>query len=112
MLLKVVDEVAADKASFAGKDIAAIIRRMREEAVDKEIRKYADKWYIPFEDVKYEAYHYKDGEMANANMVKEAADFKAYKAANPEAMKFEFHDELIDDFHKTLMPEIMAMIES
>ena len=47
LLLKVVDEVAADKASFAGKDIAAIIRRMREEAVDKEIRKYADKWYIP-----------------------------------------------------------------
>ena len=31
---------------------------------------------------------------------------------HPPAMKFEFHDDLIDDFHKTLMPEIMAMIES
>ena len=111
LLLKIVDEVEADKTRFAGKDIAAIISQMREEAVDREIKKYADKWYIPFDDVKYEAYHYKDGEMANANMVKEAADFTAYKAENPEAMKFEFHDDLIEDFHKTLMPEISQLLD-
>lgn len=111
LLLKIVDEVEADKARFAGQDIAAIINRMREEAVDREIKKYADKWYIPFDDVKYEAYHYKDGEMANENMVKEAADFSAYKANNPDAMKFEFHDDLIEDFHKTLMPEVGQLLE-
>ena len=112
LLLKIVDEVEADKTRFAGKDIAAIIRQMREDAVDKEIKKYADKWYIPFEDVKYEAYHYKDGEMANENMVKEAADFTAYKAANPDAMKFEFHDDLIEDFHQNLMPEIVQLLDN
>ena len=112
LLLKIVDEVEADKTRFAGKDISAIIRQMREDAVDKEIKKYADKWYIPFEDVKYEAYHYKDGEMANENMVKEAADFSAYKAANPDAMKFEFHDDLIEDFHQNLMPEIVQLLDN
>ena len=112
LLLKIVDEVEADKTRFAGKDISAIIRQMREDAVDKEIKRYADKWYIPFEDVKYEAYHYKDGEMANENMVKEAADFTAYKAANPDAMKFEFHDDLIDDFHQNLMPEIVQLLDN
>lgn len=112
LLFKIVDEVEADKTRFAGKDISAIIRQMREDAVDKEIKKYADKWYIPFEDVKYEAYHYKDGEMANENMVKEAADFSAYKAANPDAMKFEFHDDLIEDFHQNLMPEIVQLLDN
>ena len=112
LLLKIVDEVEADKTRFAGKDISAIIRQMREDAVDKEIKRYADKWYIPFEDVKYEAYHYKDGEMANENMVKEAADFTAYKAANPDAMKFEFHDDLIDDFHQNLMPEVVQLLDN
>ena len=111
LLLKIVDEVEADKARFAGKDIAAIIRQMREDVIDKEVRKFSEQWYVPFEDVKYEAYHYKDGEMANANIIREKADFAAYKVANPGVMKFEYHSDLIEDFHKKLMPEIRSMMD-
>ncbi len=112
LLLKIVDEVEADKARFAGKDITAIIRQMREDAVDKEIRKFAEKWYIPFEDVKYEAYNYKDGAISNANQLKNSADFAAYKEANPGVLKFEFQEELIEDFQQTLMPEIVQLLNN
>lgn len=109
LLLKVVDEIENDRKRFAGKDISSIISKMRENAIDKEVKKFSEKWFIPFEDVKYEVYHYKDGQMANENIIKNKADFAAYKAANPDAMKFEFHDNLIEDFHNNLMPEILPL---
>lgn len=84
---------------------------MREKAVDKEVEKFAAKWFVPFEDVKYEVYHYKDGQIANENILKSKADFAAYKEVNAGAMKFEFYDNLIEDFHNNLMPEIMPLID-
>lgn len=44
-----------------------IINEKRYSAVDKEIEAFSDKWFIPFEDVKYEAYNFKNGEMSNEN---------------------------------------------
>lgn len=85
---------------------------MREDAIDKELKKFSAKWFIPFEDVKYEAYNFKDGEMSNANLLKNAADFAAYREANPGVMKFEFQENLIEDFQQTLMPEIVQLLES
>ena len=36
---------------------------MRQSAIDKEIRLFSEKWFVDFEDVKYEAYHFKDGKL-------------------------------------------------
>ncbi len=115
LLHKIVDEVEADKSRFIGKDIGAIIRQMREDAADTEIKKFSEKWCIPFEDVKYEAYQYRDGEMSNPNIVREKADFAAYKVGNGNGeydFKFEFQDALIKDFHEKLMPEITEMLDN
>lgn len=110
LLLQVVSEIESDRKQFAGKDISSMIIKMRENAVDKEVEKFAKKWFVPFEDVKYEVYHYQDGQIANENILKSKADYTAYRAANPDVMKFEFYDNLIEDFKNSLMPEIMPLI--
>lgn len=110
LLLQVLDEIEQDKAKFMGQDISVTINQMRYAAIDKEIAKFAAKWYIPFEDVKYEAYNFKDGELANENKLKELADYTAYKAATENALpKFKFNGAMIREFKDVMMPEISPL---
>ncbi|MBD5549344.1 MAG: type I restriction endonuclease subunit R [Lachnospiraceae bacterium] len=111
LLAQVVDEIEKDKERFLGQDISVIINQMRYAAIDKEIRKYAEKWYLGFEDVKYEAYHFRDGELANENKLKDSADYATYKEENEDALpKFKFRKLMIDEFKNVLIPEISSLI--
>ena len=111
LLIQVVDEIEQDKERFLGQDISVIINQMRYAVIDKEIKKYAEKWHLGFEDVKYEVFNYKDGEVANENKLKDNADYAAYKEANDNALpKFKFRKAMIDEFKNVLMPEIAPLI--
>ena len=84
---------------------------MRYSAIDIEVKKFAEKWFIAYEDVKYEAFNFKDGEIANESKLKESANYAAYKEATPDALpKFKFNAELVRDFKENLMPEIEPLI--
>lgn len=85
---------------------------MRYAAIDAEIKKYAEKWHLDFADVKYEAYHFRDGELANENKLKDSADYTAYKEENEAALpKFKFRKLMIDEFKNALMSEIVPLID-
>ncbi len=112
LLLQVLEEIEQDKVKFMGQDISVIINQMRYQAIDKEIEKFAIKWFIPFEDVRYEAYNFRDGEIANENKLKEAADYTAYKSKTLDALpKFKFNRILITEFKEKLMSEIGPLLE-
>lgn len=112
LLTQVVDEIEADREKYAGQDISVTINGMRYAAIDKEIREFARKWYLNVDDVKYEAYNYRDGELANENKLKDSADYAAYKEATPDALpKFKFRKLMINEFREMLMPEISPLID-
>jgi len=112
LLTQVVDEIEADREKYAGQDISVTINEMRYAAIDKEIHKFAGKWYLNVDDVKYEAYNYRDGELANENKLKDSADYAAYKKAMPDALpKFKFRKLMINEFREELMPEIAPLID-
>jgi type I restriction enzyme R subunit len=99
VLLQVLDEIEKNKEKFMGQDISVIINQMRYDAVDKEIERFSSKWFVDYDDVKYEAYNYKDGIIANENKLKEKADYAAYKASVSNPMpKFKFNSNLVKDF--------------
>ncbi len=109
--LQVLDEIEQDRERYIGVDVSVILNQMRYAAIDKEIECFAKKWYLDFEDVRYEAFNFRDGELANENKLKENADYSAYKANTPDALpKFRFNRELIDDFKNNLMPEISELL--
>ncbi len=111
LLTQVVDEIEKEKERFLGQDISVIINQMRCAAIDTEVRKYAEKWYLDFEDVKYEAFHFRDGELANENKLKDSADYAAYKEEHNDVLpKFKFRKAMIDEFKNVLMPEIASLI--
>lgn len=112
LLTKVVDEIEADREKYVGQDISVIINQMRYAAIDKEIQKFAKKWYLNVDDVKYEAYNYRDGELSNENKLKDSADYAAYKELKPDALpKFKFRKRMIDEFREVLMSEIAPLID-
>ncbi len=111
LLMQMVDEIEKDREKFLGQDISVIINQMRYAVIDEEIKKYAEKWYSGFEDVKYEVFHYRNGELANENKLKDSADYTTYKKENNDALsKLKFRKTMIDEFKNVLMPEIDSFI--
>lgn len=112
LLTQVVNDLEKDRDRFLGQDISVIINQMRYAVIDAEIRRFAEKWYLDFEDVKYEAYSFRDGELANENKLKDSADYATYKEENQEVLpKFKFRTLMIDEFKNVLMPEIVPLID-
>ena len=112
LLNTVIDEIEVDKTKYVGQDISVIINQMRYEVIDKEIEEYAKKWYISPDDVKFEAFNYRDGVVANENNLKDKADYTSYREneSNPMA-KFKFRKVMIDEFKNDLMPSIYPLIK-
>lgn len=111
LLEQVVDRLENDKERFIGQDVSVMLNRMRNSVIDAEIRKYAEKWYLDFEDVRYEAYHYRDGRLANENQLKDSADYAAYREEHKNALpKIKFRKQMMDEFKTVLMPEIALLV--
>ncbi len=111
LLMQVVSEIQADPKKYAGQDISVIINQMRYDAVDKEVTRFALKWHLPAEMVRYEAYNYRIGQLANENSLKDAIDYAAYKEENADAVpKFKYRSMMIADFKENLMPAVEPLI--
>ncbi|MBO6300365.1 MAG: type I restriction endonuclease subunit R [Lachnospiraceae bacterium] len=112
LLAKVLDEIEENKEKYIRQNISVIINEMRYNAIDKAIRAFAEKWCLDFEEVRYEAFHFRNGELANENQLKEHADFTAYCEKNGDDIKkFKFRTALIHDFKEVLMPEILPLMD-
>lgn len=110
LLEGVLEDIINHKEKYENQDASIIVNQLRQSAIEKEIRQFSEKWFVDFEDVKYEAYHFKDGKLANENKLKEKANYAAYKEATEEPVKkFKFFSAMIKDFKDVLMPEIAPL---
>ena len=64
LLEQVIDNIEQDKDRYKGQDIAVVVNQMRYDAIDTEIKTFAKLWNLNEDDVRYEVYNYRDGEMA------------------------------------------------
>ena len=111
LIHEVVCEIERDRSKFIGQDIPAIIHERREAAIDAEIEKFSSKWYIPFDDIKYEVYNFRDGVIANENNLREQIDYQTYAAETENALsKFKVRIQMIKDFKEGLMPEVGPLL--
>ncbi|MBQ9277506.1 MAG: type I restriction endonuclease subunit R [Lachnospiraceae bacterium] len=112
LLMKVLFDIEQNKKKFVGQDVSVIINQMRYDAIDKEIQAFSSEWFIEVEDVRYEAYNFRDGEIANENKLKENSNYTAYKESTDNPLpKFKFYGALIRSFKEDLMPEIEPLLE-
>ena len=79
--------------------------------MDKEVTRFALKWHLPAEMVRYEAYNYRIGQLANENSLKDSIDYAAYKENNADPVpKFKYRSMMIADFKENLMPAVEPLI--
>ena len=82
---------------------------MRYDAIDTEIKTFAKQWNLNEDDVRYEVYNYRDGEMANENTFKDRA-YASYKEGVEEPMpKFKFRKIIVDKFKHDLMENVLPL---
>ncbi len=113
LLSSVLDEMASDRDRYHGQDISVIVNQMRQEAIDKEIRAYASRWFLDPAVAAYEAYNYRDGVLASENNLKDKADYTSYcKHTENPLPKYKFRKVMADDFKKNLMPEILPLLNA
>lgn len=111
LLSRAVEEIEKDRNILFEQDIYDFINEKRSSAIDDEIRKFALKWYLKFEDVRYEAFHFRNGELANENKLKDSADYAAYRQEHQDALsKPKFRRLMIEEFKDGLMPEIAPLM--
>lgn len=112
LLAGVLDDIEKNREKYIGKDIGVMINELRYEVIDEEVRKYAKRWYLDEEDVRYEVYHFKDGELANETRLKDGADYTRYEVETENALsKFKFRIEMIKSFKEELMAEIEPFLD-
>jgi len=112
LLEKILTDITENKDKYKGQDVTSIINDMRYAAIDNEIMKFAKKWFIPQDIVKYEAYHFRYGALANETKLKESADYSAYSTETIEPLpKFRFRKAMIEDFKEGLMTEIGPLLK-
>lgn len=111
LLNTIIDEIEMDKSKYLGQDISIIVNRMRQEAIDREVKAYANKWFIDPDEVRYQVDNYRDGELANEMNFKEKADYAAYAASTAEPLsKIRYRKALIEDFKYKLMAKVAPLL--
>ena len=109
LLEQVIDNIEQDKDRYKGQDIAVVVNQMRYDAIDTEIKTFAKLWNLNEDDVRYEVYNYRDGEMANENTFKDRA-YASYKEGVEEPMpKFKFRKIIVDKFKHDLMENVLPL---
>jgi len=109
LLEQVIDNIEQDKDRYKGQDIAVVVNQMRYDAIDTEIKTFAKLWNLNEDDVRYEVYNYRDGEMANENTFKDRA-YASYKAGVEEPMpKFKFRKIIVEKFKHDLMENVLPL---
>lgn len=108
---KLLDNIQMNKEEYINENISVIFNHMKYDAIDIEIKTFADKWFLNPEDVKYEVFNFKYGEIANENKLKENANYSEYKEKTDNPLpKFKFNSALIRDFKEELMPLVEPLL--
>ena len=100
LLNSIIDGIERDREAYLGKDISVIVNDMRNKAVNEEILKFTEKWFLDFEEIRYEVLHYKDGKIENeTNMKKKTYDMYKSHVDNP-ITKYKFYNIIVPEFRK------------
>ena len=113
MLHMLITDIENDREKYLGQDVSVIFNKMRSDIIDKEIDNFTNKWFLNREDVKFGAYHYKNGKPENESVLKENAQYAEYRdtVENPISPKFKFNKTMIKEFSDDLMDKIFPLLK-
>lgn len=110
-LNRIVNEIEEDREKYIAQDISVLVNKLRHEAIDTEISKFSERWYIDPEEVTYEVFHFKDGNLENETNFKKKADYTRHKEERKNPLtKLKFYKNLTEELKRELIDKISPLL--
>ena len=110
MMLQILEDVERDKKAFVGRNISAILSRMKQEAVAQAVDRFAMKWFVDRDAVLYAVEHHRNGVVPNATVLKDSLRYAEYKENAEEPLKKpKARSQMIAELEKLIQEEILPL---
>ena len=109
-MMQILDNITSDKDAYKGQNISVILENMRHEAISVVISSFAKKWYVDEDAVRYAVEFHRNGEIPNANILKDSINYAEYKESVEEPLpKFKCRSVMITELEQIIETEIIPL---
>ncbi|MBQ8971080.1 MAG: hypothetical protein IJ073_07200 [Lachnospiraceae bacterium] len=110
LMRKILTNLEQDRSIYKGRNISEIFESMKKEAFDTVIQEFTEKWYADGDAVRYAALYSSDGEIPNANVLKETVRYGEYKENTEEPLqKFAYRSMMIKELGQVIEEEVLPL---
>ncbi|MBQ7563602.1 MAG: type I restriction endonuclease subunit R [Lachnospiraceae bacterium] len=110
LMRKILTNLEQDRSIYKGRNISEIFESMKKDAFETVIHEFAEKWYADGDAVRYAALYSSDGEILNANVLKETANYGEYRENTEEPLqKFAYRSMMIKELGQMIEEEILPL---
>lgn len=110
LMMQILDNITSDKDAYKGQNISVILENMKHEAISVVISSFAKKWYVDEDAVRYAVEFHRNGEIPNANILKDSINYAEYKESVEEPLpKFKCRSVMITELEQIIETEIIPL---
>lgn len=110
LMRQILDKIIENKEAYRGQNVSLLLENMRQEAMTAVVKNFAKKWFVDEAAVMYAVQFHRNGEIPNANLLKDSINYVEYKenVDNP-LPKFKCRSEMITELEKVIETEIIPL---
>lgn len=110
LMMKLLDNIIADKNAYKGQNISIILEEMKKDAIDVVVSNFVDKWFVDRDAVIYAFEYHRNGEIPNENVIKTSIDYSTYQNSVENPLpKFKCLTTMISELKKIIKEEIIPL---
>ena len=93
-----------------GQNISVILENMRREAILLVVSEFSKKWFVDEDAVCYAVEFHRNGEIPNANVLKDSINYAMYKESVEKPLpKFKCRNMMIAELEQIIMTKIIPL---
>ncbi len=110
LMMQILDTISDDKDAYKGQNISVILENLRHEAISVVVSAFARKWFVDEDAVRYAVEFHRNGEIPNANVLKDSINYAEYKESVKEPLpKFKCRSVMIAELEEIIITEIIPL---
>ena len=110
LMRQILDKIIENKEAYRGENVSLLLENMRQEAMTAVVTNFAKKWFVDEEAVMYAVQFHRNGEVPNANLLKDSINYVEYKENTDNPLpKFKCRSEMIAELEKVIETEIIPL---
>lgn len=110
LMMQILNGIIENKDAYKGQNISIILENMKRSAMETVITAYVKKWYVDEAAVRYAVETHRNGEILNANVLKDSINYSEYKANTEEPLnKIKCRSVMMEELSSIIKTEIIPL---